>query len=254
MKKIIKSALRSFLRLLGYRIIRLRPNEYGYSLEYDIAKLLEMAKRKADPLVIFDVGANEGQSVSLFKRIQPQSLIHTFEPDKTAFAHLQEKTKRYSGVVHNAFGLGAQKGESVFYANQQSDISSFLEPTQLLWGRVEGKQIVQVDTIDQYLFQNRIPRVNYLKIDTQGFDLEVLKGAAGALRDRKIDIIQMEITIAGIYHNLPRMDAVLKFLFDLDYGLVAFYDFHSQHAEARWTDALFISPEFIRKGNPLSQA
>ncbi len=242
-RNMIKEAINKVLASLGLKITRISVDEYGVNLEHDINKLLRIIERSNIP-VVFDVGANVGQSVVKFKRYCPNAQIHTFEPAEQTYHTLVENTRKYNTVIHNNFGLGAEVKEVRFYENTLDDISSFLEPTSLLWGDTKKTEVLEVNTLDAYCLQQNTKRINLLKIDTQGYDLEVLKGAKDMLRQSSIDIIQMEITIEEIYHHIPRMDEVLKFLFDMEYKLVAFYGYHSKDITARWTDAVFVSPSF----------
>jgi hypothetical protein len=143
-------------------------------------------------------------------------------------------------------GLGSKVGKIIFFENSQSEMGSFLKPTDELWGSPEGMVELPLTTLDRYAEDNQIAHIHFLKIDTQGFDLEVLKGASGLLKKKQIDLLQFEITIAHMYENLPGMEEFIRFLMNLDYRLVAFYGFHNKGIEASWTDALFIRPDFLK--------
>ncbi len=239
----VKKILNKVLATLGYKMSRLTKEEFGLNMEHDMKKIFRLIEPQKTP-IIFDVGANVGQSVTKFKGYSANAEIHTFEPSLETYKTLVNNTKQYNKVVHNNFGLGAEKKEVKFYANQLDDISSFLEPTSLLWGETKKTEVLKVYTLDHYCEQQNISKINILKIDTQGYDLEVLKGGKRMLQEKRIDIIQMEITLEELYHDMPRMDEVLKFIFDLEYSLVAFYGYHNKAIAARWTDAIFISSAF----------
>src|SRR5207253_4668851 len=99
----------------------------------------------------------------------------------------------------------------------------------------------EVRTIDSYCAERGITIIDILKSDTQGFDLEVIKGAARLLEQRRIQLIYMEITFSDMYKGLPRFDEIYGFLADRGFALVSFYDFYYQHGRAGWTDALFVA-------------
>lgn len=68
-----------------------------------------------------------------------------------------------------------------------------------------GSSDVKVSTIDRYCADKKIERIDLLKSDTQGFELEVLKGARHMLVERRVGAIYVEITFAQLYDNLPRL-------------------------------------------------
>jgi len=240
----LKVGLIKLLQKFNLRIISLTKEEYGISMEYDLAKLFNLLRLKNKRIVIFDVGANVGQSVIKFKKLCPEGEVHTFEPSKNCFKELQKNTASFTDVIYNNIGLGAESKTAEFYENEITDISSFLKPTEALWGEVKKVDQMAITTLNDYALLSKTKKINYLKIDTQGYDLEVLKGADILLKEKAIDIIQMEITMQKLYADLPQMDLVIKYMFDAGYKLVAFYGFHNENVEARWTDALFISTEF----------
>jgi FkbM family methyltransferase len=240
----LKNIIRSLFQKLNLRITKLSKEEYGVSLEFDLKKLLRLLQARNSPIIIFDVGANVGQTISKLKKICPQSQIHAFEPSPECFSDLLLNTSSYSGIVYNNIGLGADVKTVQFYENELNDISSFLEPTNELWGKTKSINQLKIMTLNEYVTNNKISRVNFLKIDTQGYELEVLKGAENQLKAGKIDVIQLEITLRKLYSDLPQMDLIIKYLLDLGYKLVAFYGFHNDNVEAMWTDAIFISPNF----------
>lgn len=240
----LKSVLIQLLQKFNLRMIKLTKEEYGVSMEYDLIKLFNILRQKSKEIIIFDVGANVGQSIHKFKKICPESQIHSFEPSKECYEQLQKNTASFPNIFYNNIGLGAEIKTIEFYENEVTDINSFLKPTAALWGKIKKVDQMEITTLNDYFRLNQVERINYLKIDTQGYDLEVLKGADILLKNNVIDIIQMEITIQKLYTDLPQMDVVLKYLCDAGYKLVAFYGFHNSHLEARWTDGLFISPQF----------
>jgi hypothetical protein len=81
-----------------------------------------------------------------------------------------------------------------------------------------------------------------LKIDAQGYDLEVLRGAERVLLERQIKCILIEIVFINIYEGGPRFDQVFRFLLDHGFRLVSLYDTVYRDEAIAWTDALFVQP------------
>src|SRR5438067_793997 len=144
--------------------------------------------------VIFDVGANRGQSIERFRRAFPGAAIHAFEPGRGTFAELQRRCGNLPGVYLNNVALGARPEQRTFLHNSRDDMSSFLEPSVDAWGEITARYPVEVITIDDYCAAQGIERIDILKSDTQGFDLAVLQGAQRMLARRAVRLIFMEIT------------------------------------------------------------
>jgi FkbM family methyltransferase len=198
-----------------------------------------------DP-VIFDVGANIGQSVERFRKYFPRPVIHSFEPGGAAFEELTRATAGVPDMRLNNFGLASQAGSQTFIENDRTDMSSLLEPGSDCWGEITRTYSVDVSTVDEYCAKTGIERIDILKIDTQGSELDVIKGAQAMMRKGAIHLIYLEIIFSEMYKGLPRLDEVYGFLADRGYTLVAFYDFWYQRERAAWTDALFIHSAYVR--------
>ena len=118
-------------------------------------------------------------------------------------------------------------------------MTSFLAPGPAAWGRVEQTREVPVVALDDYCAEAGLTRVDLLKIDTQGFELNVLTGAERLLRSGAVRAVYLEVNFAPLYEGQPRADAVLAHLWDRGYDLVTFYGQHYRRGRAAWTDALF---------------
>jgi len=203
--------------------------------------LLDMIRRlKNNKPVIFDVGANIGQSIERFKKVLPNSVMYSFEPSARPFIGLREVAARYSGTNVFQAALGSSNGTLTLYENSSSDMNSFLEMGDGGSGEVIGKATVQVKTIDSFCAENNIDYIDILKIDAQGFDFEVIKGAKEMIAAGNIRLLYFEIIFSDMYKNVPRFSEVYDFLLDHGFIMVSLYEFHYQKDLAGWTDGLFI--------------
>jgi FkbM family methyltransferase len=212
---------------------------------YDIQQLTELQPS----LVVFDVGANVGQTIESFRKFLRKPKIHAFEPSQQIFIKLHDTHSKVSDLHLNNFALGAKPGVLELIENTHPTMSSFLEPSVASWGSIKQRVQVNVTTVDDYCAELGIGAINILKSDTQGFDLEVLKGAKQLLARHQIHLIYMEITFSEMYKGLPRPDEILGFLADQGFILVTFYRFYYQNGRLGWTDALFVNPRF-RSSSP----
>lgn len=182
--------------------------------------LTHFTSARTDAPVVFDVGAHHGESIERFKALYSRAQVHSFEADADNFALLRDKFGARDGVTLNNFGVGSAPGVKMFHRNRKSDTSGFnaVNPDSE-WARIRSREQnvtvadfteksyeVKIGTLDDYMEKAGIDYVDILKIDTQGFEDEVLKGAQGALRAQRIGVIETELILSDIY------DRALNFL------------------------------------------
>ena len=233
----IRRAVKQLLRRVGIDI-RFIP-KLGFDAYADMRKLAATQR----PLV-FDIGANRGQTIEHFRSAFARPVIHAFEPGLETFAELQRRWTGDPDLHLNNIALGARQESRMFLHTEPDNMSSFLEPSVDAWGEIRDRYPVEVMTVDHYCAAHGIERIDILKSDTQGFDLEVIKGAQRMIDNRAIHLIFMEITFSDMYKGLPRFDEIYAYVASRGFALVSFYDFYYQHDRAGWTDALFIAEEF----------
>ena len=134
-------------------------------------------------ICVFDVGANEG----LFaRRVVDQWPIkkidlHCFEPNPAAYAILAEKLVDASTFTLVEIGLSSQEGTGTLYHPEKKTVLGSLAHREVFdskvkqWGDVKAHS-VKLSTLDAYRRVTKIIQVDYLKIDTEGYELEVIKG------------------------------------------------------------------------------
>lgn len=151
---------------------------------------------------VLDVGANRGQFAGELRMIGYSGIIISFEPVSTEFFALQERFKNDSQWKGYQFALGSADGSKNIMIPRLSVMSSLLEPA----GNNEShtKEMVAIRRLDgllpTLLSELGGSRV-FLKMDTQGYDLEVFRGASGCLEN--IQGIQSELSVQPLYKNMP---------------------------------------------------
>ena len=233
----LKQIVQSCLGSIGFELRRVHKHRGDDPFVY-----MKAALRDTTVPTIFDVGANVGQSLTTFRRQWPESMIHAFEPGRSSFAALERMADGLRGVVLNQCALAGSAGSRSFLENSQSDMSSFLETSVEGWGETVASYEVPTTTVDQYLAEHSIDRIHLLKIDTQGFDVPVLEGAAASFRDHRVLFVFLELIFADLYRGQSRVDDVFRFLLDYGMRLVGIYNFHFHGEYAGWADALFVDP------------
>jgi FkbM family methyltransferase len=228
----IRRSIQRAAERAGYRITQLRA---GQDAAHDIKSHLAHVARP----VILDVGANVGQSVALFRDLLPDSQIHCFEPGPSAYEALERNTVGVTDLRLNQVAVGATPGTQRFFENEQSVMSSFLTNGAQGMGAITHEIEIPVITLDAYCSMMRIEQVDLLKNDTQGYELEVLKGAERLLREGRVRVIHTEIIFTDLYENAPAFDELYRFLTDRGIRLVALYNYAMENGVAAWCDALF---------------
>jgi len=194
-------------RRLGYEIIphsRLMPRDIGAHLVSLFGTL--------DPTCVFDVGANTGQYRDFLRNeVRYTGLIVSFEPVRNMVEILRAKAQSDAAWLVYHCALGAQTGVQPINVMSAETLSSFLPPdnsvTDLFAANnvVDHTENVEVRTLDSVIEELRSQRDLgkrlYLKMDTQGYDLEVIKGAERSLSE--FAAVQTELSCQAIYKGMP---------------------------------------------------
>ena len=157
------------------------------------------------PNTIFDIGANIGQTVEFYRDIYPNASIYSFEPIPKTFGELEQKCAGMKNV--NAFNIAfGEKKESMqiqVVKDETSVVNSLSDKFQdNLKSDSESYETVniQVERLDDFVKQNEIEKIDLLKIDTEGYEVQVLNGAADLLASGKVSAIICE---AGFMRSNP---------------------------------------------------
>jgi FkbM family methyltransferase len=239
----LKKLTKDTLFKLGYRLTHINAPGIGVDPFSDFQRCLGPTERPT----IFDVGANAGQSIEWFKRVWPAGILHSFEPSPTTFESLKANTSLYNDVHLNNVALGKEPAKMELLESTDSSMSSLLEPGKYAWGTLKGKTEIDVITIDDYCATHAIGQIDILKIDTQGYEYEVLQGAARMFQRNGIKLIFLEIIFSEQYKNIVPADETIGLLRRAGFQLITIYDQFYQDDVLSWTDALFRNPHPIEE-------
>lgn len=146
-------------------------------------------------LTIFDVGANYGQySTMAIKRLKDNLRIFAFEPQKKAYQALITEVKHPGFQAFNE-GLGNECKTEVLYNQVEGSVFGSLNKSshEHVPEELVNKEEVYIETLDKFCEKHQIDNIQLLKIDVEGYEMEVLKGAHKMLNGGKIDCIQFEV-------------------------------------------------------------
>ncbi len=229
-----KTLLNALVDRLGYQIVAAPRRRHGRKALFDVERLLGGAP---DALLFFDIGANVGQTVLEFRKHFPSAVIHSFEPLPSAYRELRALADQTPDVHAWNFGFGSACTTATINVNTHSPMSSLLELGPAGWGSVQSQTTVSIRTVDDFCEEHNIARIDLLKTDTQGFDLEVLRGAERVLPD--VGLVLTELNFAEIYRDQPPWTAICQYLVDRDFALVNFYEMKFAGLVGSWANALF---------------
>ncbi len=151
--------------------------------------------RNTDNWVLFDVGANIGNYTLLLKEVfGTNSMVYSFEPAKNTFHELEFNLTGKTNVRLCNFGLGEERTRLTLYSTAASSgISSVyhrrLDHYHIQMDRTED---VEIRTVDDFCKENGIDHIHLLKLDVEGHEIKVLKGASAMINSGKVDFIQFE--------------------------------------------------------------
>lgn len=174
---------------------------------------------------VLDVGANKGQYATSLRQIGYDGEIHSFEPIPEDFAILQERAASDSRWHTHNYALGRVEEAREFNLIGGGDdtfFSSFLEPDDAIVPQQIRKIPVQVRTLDSFATEIDALRANdrrlFLKMDTQGYDIEVCEGAKENMS--RFLGLQSEISVKRLYSDQPDYLSALKYFNDLGFSLM----------------------------------
>jgi FkbM family methyltransferase len=221
------------------------------NLNYDFAEngefdVLRKVASQPDVKTVFDVGANVGAWSRMATDVLPGATIHSFEIVPETFRQMRENCAASERIVPHGVGLSDAPGEvDVFYATGRSEIATCVSGISESIHKYSPPTVrAEVTTGDIFCAARGIERIDFLKLDVEGFEPNVLRGFGGMLGSGAIKVIQFEygygnllsrFLLKDFYELLRPRDMRIGKIFP---GAVEFrdYDLHDED---------FIGPNFL---------
>ena len=208
----------------------------------DSLDLLELL-RPLDPKVIYDVGANVGTWTLLAKALFPHAEIHAFEPLTAHHGGFDRHTRSVPGVHLHRLALGDSAGTMAAHVASFSDASSLLPLStagEEQWHIHEvAQEPVTVERLDAWQQQGTHPPPSLIKLDVQGFELAVLRGAGRCLDSA--GAVLVEVSFREFYQGQCLFHDVVAFLAEREFTLYALGHGTAVSRPLVQADALFIA-------------
>jgi FkbM family methyltransferase len=223
----------------------------GMARAFELLEPLALARH-----VIIDVGAHNGETLDIAaSRLAGGAHYIALEPNPVTYALLEARAARYSGTALVAScvqaAAGPTDGTTEFNATRASAVAGVLPPVAGLGDRVPSgdhdilEQVtVRMVTIDGLMAQEGTTTVDLLKVDAEGFDLEVLRGATVALREHRVRVVLAEVFFVAYREGQAFFWDIASFLHDAGYRFVNLYDTRETSQGRLYTgNGLWVSPE-----------
>jgi FkbM family methyltransferase len=143
----------------------------------------------SNPLV-FDVGFHDGASTREILKARPGARVVGFDPSRFAIRAYEADFADETAVSFENVGLSDAPGSLTFF--DYDNMCNSLAARKEMPGATGVQYTVPITTLDAYCADQRISHVNFMKIDAEGFDLNVLEGAKGLLANQEIDLFMFE--------------------------------------------------------------
>lgn len=182
----------------------------GFAVEVEdsgeLKSLCKIVKNKYP--VIFDVGGNIGKYSSGALKYFPNAMIHVFEPSLIHCKKITENLQDYSNQVFiNSYGLSSKSDALIIHKDKSITGSATLCDSDV-FNDFQLTELINVIRGDDYVISNNINHIDYMKIDVEGWELEVLLGFGKYINTNFCKAIQFEIT----NKHLSRRESIHDFI------------------------------------------
>ncbi|MBC8035144.1 MAG: FkbM family methyltransferase, partial [Chitinophagaceae bacterium] len=189
-KKALKRGLHPWITKLGYEPRQLKIEDNMLE-EFFIT----LAQTNFKPLHIVDVGANHGKWTRTAFKYFPEAYFTLLEPQKWLEVHVKDLLQNNPRIKFHAVGAGSENGSFKFTLLDRDDSSTFMI-TEEQASEKGLKQIdIEVVALNDFIPQQSWPGPAIIKLDAEGIDLEVLKGASDYFG--KTEILLVEATVVS---------------------------------------------------------
>lgn len=200
-----------------------------------------------NPIFYIDVGANTGQffdSINKYLNIRTSFLI---EPDYKAFATLIKKYEHFSHIQCFNMALGSFVGEIPFHINKYSLSNSILKADEKHEKYIDGKYLendkiveTKINKLDNICSLQNFDTKGLIKIDTQGFEFEILKGSSLILASKLVEVFIIEVILVPIYQGQCRFEDIHEIMTQNGYYISEFYNKKKVDDIIHWMDVVYI--------------
>lgn len=185
--------------------------------EFEPRRLLRRLRNQGfEPSVILDVGANRGDWTRIAARVFPNATLRLLEPQVEMKPFLERVQRDISDTAYRLTAAGARETSLELTVWGDMAGSSLMSPRSGD-GAIRGKRLVPVMTLDQLVADGFMPCPDLVKVDVQGYELEVMRGAQHLLG--VTEAIILEVALMEFMPGRPLIDEVIKQMAEWGYHI-----------------------------------
>ncbi len=217
--------MNAFINKIQFHLRRIAFEKYGIPkvINEKISKSILKKYLPAHPVII-DCGAHDGSDSIALAKLFKKGIIHSFEPVENLFVRLKKNTQPYPNIKCYKIALSDQNGVQNFFISEgASDASSsLLEPLAHLKDHPDTffKTNINVPTatLDYWMNENNVQKIDMLWLDMQGFELKMLQASKSVLNTVKV--IHTEVSTRETYKSVAQYFEYKFFLEQLGFKVV----------------------------------
>jgi FkbM family methyltransferase len=222
-------------------------------------KIIKKLVKSKKPVVV-DIGGNIGQTCLMLKKIFPESIIHTIEPIQSCFLKLKKNTQKLKSIKYYNFALGNENKKKFIFINENNNMSgSSLIPFNFNsnskkknYHKKDKLRLIKntkeiIDMVKSNSFFNKLKKIDYCKIDTQGYEFNILNN----LNDKnfsKIKLLKVELMLDDIYlyDSQKNFSKIINLLLNKNLKIFDISNIYKNIKDTRtlWIDCFFVNTKY----------
>lgn len=192
LQKLYEKCYPKFLRLMNYGT----GADFNESGEKKVLGYVYKKMPEAKEIIVFDAGANIGAySMEVSKIFKHRKIkVFSFEPSQETFKNLTQNLEGILNVIPVNYGLSDKEATINLFSDSSSSglASVYNRRLDHFNKKLDKTEKIELTTIDAFCINNKIENIDFLKIDVEGHELNVLHGASRMINNGKIRFIQFE--------------------------------------------------------------
>ena len=238
----LKKLTNNIFRKVGYDLV----SKKLYESSDDPFYILSLISDREKICVVVDGGASIGDTSQSFSDFFPNAIVYAFEPYPEFIKCLEVKSAKNPKIHVEPFALSSTSGKEMFMVNKSKGTNSLLTGAKLgksIYGEQMEKQStieVYATTLDTWVQKQGIDKIDILKLDLQGGELEALKGSASLLENGQVSMILCEVILQKCYVDQPRWYDIVSLVEGYGYRLLNLYQPHFHLGSIIQADFIFV--------------
>lgn len=214
----MRAWLRAHLRRRGYLWFRKPLLPWGLDLQSDLQRWFDLDAFDC----VVDVGAHVGTMSLAFARMCPRARVIAFEMVPATFETLRRNVQPVERILPQCVGLSDESGEVTIAIESDGQLNSLRNRTTS--PPDAGSVSVRVRRLDDLAPELGISTIDLLKVDAEGFDLQVMKGAAGLFAAGRVGAVYAEVDFGNSSRTHGNFGEIAAWLAPHGLYPLAFYD------------------------------